>query len=183
MLPAAPLSLRLMTEADIPLLHTWLQRPHVQQWWLGDEGEPTLDQAHARYLPRVRGEEPVTPYIVMLDGRPVGFAQSYVALGSGDGWWENETDPGVRGIDQFLAEEQLLGRGIGTRLVRTLVARLFADAAVTKVQTDPHPANARAIRCYEKAGFRRIGEIVTPDGAALYMLQDRPPAMNEESSR
>ena len=34
----------------------------------------------------------------MLNGEPIGYAQSYVALGSGDGWWEEETDPGVRGI-------------------------------------------------------------------------------------
>ena len=39
----------------------------------------------------------------MLNGEPIGYAQSYVALGSGDGWWEEETDPGVRGIDQSLA--------------------------------------------------------------------------------
>ncbi|HSM07403.1 MAG TPA: hypothetical protein VLA33_00110 [Gemmatimonadota bacterium] len=34
---------------------------------------------------------------------------------------------------------------------------------------DPHPDNARAIRCYEKVGFKRAGEIVTPDGRALLM--------------
>ena len=28
----------------------------------------------------------------MLNGEPIGYAQSYVALGSGDGWWEEETD-------------------------------------------------------------------------------------------
>jgi hypothetical protein len=28
----------------------------------------------------------------------------YVALGAGDGSWEDEIDPGVRGIDQFLAD-------------------------------------------------------------------------------
>ena len=38
----------------------------------------------------------------MLNGELIGYAQSYVALGSGDGW-EEETDPGVRGIDQSLA--------------------------------------------------------------------------------
>jgi aminoglycoside 6'-N-acetyltransferase-1b len=50
---------------------------------------------------------------------------------------------------------------------------LFDDPRVTKVQTDPAPANLRAIRCYEKAGFRRVGEIVTPDGPALYMTCER----------
>ena len=48
----------------------------------------------------------------MLNGEPIGYAQSYVALGSGDGWWEEETDPGVRGIDQSLANASQLGKGL-----------------------------------------------------------------------
>jgi GNAT superfamily N-acetyltransferase len=97
-----------------------------------------------------------------------------LAFGSGDGWWEGETDPGVRGIDQSLAAPELLDRGLGTQLVTALVERLFADPEVSRIQTDPAPANLRAIRCYEKAGFRRLRTIVTPDGPAEYMVRDRP---------
>jgi aminoglycoside 6'-N-acetyltransferase-1b/aminoglycoside 6'-N-acetyltransferase-2 len=166
--------LRLMEEGDLPMLHAWLKRPHVMEWWAGEEGTMTLEEIRAFYLPRVMAEEQVTPYVAMLDGRPVGYAQSYVAMGSGDGWWEGENDPGVRGIDQILAEATDLNRGIGTRLVKALVAQLFRDPAVTRIQTDPDPENHRAIRCYEKAGFRAVRTITTPDGPALYMIQDRP---------
>ena len=106
----------------------------------------------------------------MLNGEPID-AQSYVALGSGDGWWEEETDPGVRGIDQLLANASQLGKGLGTKLVRALVELLFNDPEVTKIQTDPSPSNLRAIRCYEKAGFERQGTATTPDGPAVYMVQ------------
>ena len=87
--------------------------------------------------------------------KPIGYAQSYVALGSGDGWWEEETDPGVRGIDQSLANASTTGQRLGSKLVRALVELLFNDPEVTKIQTDPSPSNLRAIRCYEKAGFER----------------------------
>jgi RimJ/RimL family protein N-acetyltransferase len=90
-----------------------------------------------------------------------------------DGWWVDVHDPGVHGIDQFLADPARLGQGLGTQMVRALVAQLFADRGVTRIQVDPSPANGRAIRCYEKAGFRRAGEIVTPDGPALLMHCDR----------
>jgi RimJ/RimL family protein N-acetyltransferase len=59
-------------------------------------------------------------------------------------------------------------------MVAAFVAKLFEDPAVTKVQTDPAPTNARAIRAYEKAGFRRIGIVPTPDGDAMLMLVPRP---------
>ena len=169
-----PLALRPMTDADVALLHAWLQRPHVRQWWGEEDAGITLAQAAERYAPGVQAADGVTPYIVCHEGSPIGYAQSYIALGSGDGWWADETDPGVRGIDQFIGEAALLGRGLGTRMVMALVARLFDDPAVTRIQTDPDPANHRAIRCYEKAGFRRVREIVTPDGPALYMLCERP---------
>lgn len=169
-----PLVLRPMTEADIPMLHDWLQRPHIVQWWGGEAERPkSIAETHEQYLPRVLAEEQVTPYIAMLDGRPIGYAQSYIALGSGGGWWEDITDPGVRGIDQSLANEAELGQGLGTRLVHALVELLFQDPQVTRIQIDPDPTNGRAIRCYEKAGFRTLREVVTPDGPALYMVRDR----------
>ena len=86
---------------------------------------------------------------------------------------EEETDPGVRGIDQSLANASQLGKGLGTKLVRALVELLFNDPEVTKIQTDPSPSNLRAIRCYEKAGFERQGTVTTPDGPAVYMVQTR----------
>jgi RimJ/RimL family protein N-acetyltransferase len=80
----------------------------------------------------------------------------------------------MRGIDQFLADADQLGRGLGTAMVSAFVARLFEDPAVTRVQTDPAPDNRRAVRCYEKAGFRPDREIDTPDGRALVMYCERP---------
>ncbi len=168
---SSPVTLRLMTAQDLPMLHVWLNRPHIVEWWGGDR--PTLADVYKKYTPRVLAKENVTPYIVMLGQVPVAYAQSYIALGSGGGWWEDETDPGVRGIDQSIADPELLGMGVGTRLVRALVETLFRDPSVTKIQTDPAPTNLRAIRCYQKAGFRIVSDIVTPDGPALYMLHER----------
>ena len=79
----------------------------------------------------------------------------------------------MRGIDQCLAEAEQLGQGLGTAMVRAFVVCLFVDRAVTRVQTDPHPSNRLAIRCYEKAGFRALREIDTPDGRALLMVCER----------
>ena len=149
---------RPLTAADLPLVATWLARPHVAQWW---DGPIALE-------PEVR------QFIGLLQGEPIGYVQAYQAVAChADGWWLEVTDPGVYGIDQFLADGAKLGRGLGTEMVRAFVAQLFADPRVTRVQVDPAPANSRAIRCYEKAGFRRVGESVTPDGAALLMHLDR----------
>ncbi len=166
-------ALRLMTTADLPMLHEWLNRPHVVEWWGGDDARPPLADVVEHYTPRIQAEEAVTPYIAMHGGEPIGYAQCYVVLGSGDGWWEDETDPGVRGIDQFLGNPRQLNKGLGTKLVRALAERLFSDPTVTKIKTDPAPDNHRAIRCYEKAGFVQQKLIETPDGQAVYMVLTR----------
>ena len=152
------------------MLHEWLHRPHVAEWW----GEPeTLADLHeyCRQLTAPDGRD--RAYIVMERGTPIGYIQSYVVKDGGEGWWPDEQDAGARGIDQFIADETRLGRGVGTALIRAFVDRLFDDPGVTVVQTDPDPRNARAIRCYEKAGFRAAREVVTPDGAALLMVRRR----------
>jgi len=172
---ADSVTFRLMREEDISLFHEWLQRPHVVEWWGRDRTEPSLEETRAKYGPRVRERQSVCPYIALIEGRPIGWAQSYVALGAGDGWWEEETDPGVRGIDQFLCDADSLGQGLGTRMVTAFVTLIFSDPTVTRIQTDPSPENTRAIRCYEKSGFRVVKRITTPDGPALLMVQNRSP--------
>ena len=151
------------------LLHEWLGRPHVAEWWAPT---PSWEEVEEEFGPRIDSST-TRPYLVLFDGTPGGFIQSYVALDSGDGWWEDERDPGVRGIDQFLAHPEQLGQGLGTAMVRAFVRCLFADPAVTRIQTDPSPENGRAIRCYEKAGFRASAVVDTPDGPALLMFCDR----------
>lgn len=163
---SAPLSLRSLALADLPLLQEWLGRPHVSHWW----GEPpTLAQVEDDFAPMLQPESTTRGHIALLAGEPVGFIQSYVVKDSGDGWWEGETDPGARGIDQFLAHAHQLNQGLGSRLIRAFVAQLFEDPGVSVIQTDPSPDNTRAIRSYLRAGFRIEYETDTPDGRAVLM--------------
>jgi len=160
---------RPVTHEDLPLLHEWLNRPHVAEWW---EGELSLEYVASTYGADI-GSPVIRQMLACIDGVPIGYVQDYHVMGADPEWWTEETDPGARGIDQYLANAEQLGQGLGSAMVQQYVARLFADPAVTKVQTDPSPTNLRAIRAYEKAGFRREREVLTPDGPALLMLIHR----------
>lgn len=167
---AETISFRPLVVSDLAMLHEWLHRSHVSEWW----GNPTsYADVERDYLPSITGESTTRAYIALLENEPIGFIQSYVVMGADEGWWEQETDPGARGIDQFLCNSEQLGRGLGRAMVRTFVEKLFQDPVVSKVQTDPSPANDRAIRCYRRAGFVDVGEVITPDGLALLMVKKR----------
>ena len=92
------MELRPLSAADLPVVATWLARPHLAEWW---DGPIALESGLRQRL-------------AVLDGEPIGYLQSYQAVAChGDGWWPEITDPGVHGIDQFLAGADKLGQGLG----------------------------------------------------------------------
>ncbi|MCC8970175.1 GNAT family N-acetyltransferase [Bradyrhizobium brasilense] len=159
---ACPYHFRPMTPADLPQIKQWLALPHVREWWgdpaeqyalvSGDLDEPAMDQ-----------------FIVAADRGNLGYIQCYdmTAWNSGFG----AQPEGTRGIDLFIGEPNMMAGGHGSALIRAFVDDRLAQG-VPRIVTDPDPANARAIRAYEKAGFRKMGMVDTPDGPALLMARD-----------
>lgn len=149
---------RPVTLADLDLVRRWQAEPQVRAWWGEDDPFDAGDLAD----PRVR------LWIVDWDGVPFAFLQDYDVHG-----WKGHhfgyLPKGARGIDQFIGEPGMLGQGHGPAFIRQRVAALFAAGAPV-IGTDPHPDNARAIRAYEKAGFRIVGPAEETDwGLAIRM--------------
>jgi len=161
---APPYVFRPMTTADLPLVRRWLAEPHVVQWW-GD----TYEQFEL--VSGDLGVEAMDQFIVATDARPFGYIQCY----DPEVWPDNglgDHPRGTRGIDQFIGELAMVDRGHGSAFIRVFIDGLLASGT-PRVITDPDPANARAIRAYEKAGFRRDRLVDTPDGEALLMVRNR----------
>ena len=160
----APLyQFRPMTADDLPMLRRWLAAPHVVEWWghpdeqfglvSGDLDEPAMDQ-----------------FIVALDDRPFAYIQSY----NPEAWQPHpfgDQPSGTCGIDQFIGEPDMIGRGHGSGFIRQFTDGLLASGT-PRVLTDPDPANARAVRAYEKAGFTGKRLVDAPDGIALLMVRN-----------
>ena len=69
------------------------------------------------------------------------------------------SDENIYGIDQFIGETDYWGQGIGTLLVKSMTAFLLHKKGAKKVIMDPEARNERAIRCYEKCGFKKVKEL------------------------
>jgi RimJ/RimL family protein N-acetyltransferase len=57
----------------------------------------------------------------------------------------------------FVGDKEYWGKGYGTDAARTLLRYAFEQVGLNRVELDVYAFNARAIRSYEKAGFRREG--------------------------
>ena len=96
----------------LPLLREWLEREHVRRWWRDPIEESLRDHAAA-----IDGSEPDEHYLIVVDGRPVGLIQTYLA--SDDPEWDAiiEVGEGVAGVDLFIGDEELTGRGLGAQVL------------------------------------------------------------------
>lgn len=86
-------------------------------------------------------------FAIVLDGEVVGAIQ----------FWE-ESDPGSRhaDVDIFLGPGHQ-DRGLGTEAMRQIVRHLIEERGHHRVTLSTAVDNARAIRVYEKVGFRPVG--------------------------
>jgi aminoglycoside 6'-N-acetyltransferase len=154
---------RPVERGDLLLLKSWLEMPHVSEWW------SDADDAIAE-IAEILEDSLVRPYIVTLLGRSIGYIQSYDPHEEFEHPYQDQP-PGTLGIDQFIGARDMVGLGHGPAMIQTFCKRLFSEGA-TRVVTDPDPANHNAIRAYEKAGFRR-GEIRNTEyGTVLLMHLD-----------
>jgi aminoglycoside 6'-N-acetyltransferase len=151
-----------MSAAYLALIRRWLQTPEVVRWWgqpdeqyalvSGDLDHPDMDQ-----------------FIVALGGHPFGYIQCYALSTWNQGF--GSQPPATRGIDQFIGEPEMIGRGHGSGFIRRFVDRLLTSG-IPRVVTDPDPDNGRAVRAYAKAGFQSERLVDTPDGQALLMVRN-----------
>ncbi len=154
---------RPVTRADLPMIATWLAEPHMVEWW----GEA---QASLAEIAQAIDDPATEPYVVELDGEPIGYVQSYDPHGE-DGHPYRDQPAGTLGMDISIGVPALLGRGHGTEIVRQFAERLVA-AGAPRIVIDPDPDNLRAIRAYEKAGFTAFDTRMSKYGPALMMARD-----------
>ena len=136
---------RPMSAGDLSLVQRWLETPEVVRWWgradeqyalvSGDLGHPDMDQ-----------------FMVAIDKQPFAYIQCYPLSTWNQGF--GSQPPATRGIDQFIGEPDMIGRGYGSGFIRQFVNALLASG-IPRVVTDPDPDNIRAV------------------GPALVMVRDR----------
>jgi aminoglycoside 6'-N-acetyltransferase len=139
-----------------PLLVNWTAQPHVKEWW--SEADENVDSF---FDP---GDH--APYIAFVALEAMAYIQSYPPSRLPDHAWQNALPQSARGIDLFIGPPNKIDQGLGTTIIRSFTAKLFAEGA-TQVVIDPDRRNSRAIAAYVKAGFTPYDEY---DGDLLMQL-------------
>jgi aminoglycoside 6'-N-acetyltransferase len=129
--------LRRLSENDRPRLRSILAEQGVARWWAPRGAEAAVNDLYA--------DEVV--YAVEIEGVVAGAIE-----------FHEEDSPDYRhaGIDIFL-DEAHQGCGYGGDAIRAMARYLCTERGHHRLTIDPAVANERAIRAYERVGFRRVG--------------------------
>ena len=141
--------LRAIEREDIPNFVRWFNDPELRRYI--QMNEPMSKAGEERWF-----EDRLSKKGDYIFGIEAQVGEEWVSIGNlglHQVDWKNRC--AVFGI--ILGEKAYWGKGLGTEAARTALRFAFDELNLHRVELEVYAFNPRAIRCYEKVGFRREG--------------------------
>ena len=158
------LMLRLATPADAEGLADLMAEPDVEQWW----HQAWAEDRWAEYIAGLVADTNSLPLTLADDDRVVGYVEAYRVATDvlGEHIAHSPTDLGMH----LALGEFARGRGLGTRLIRSVLERAGdIQAGCDRLVAEPDAGNTRSRRAFEAAGFAVVATVQLPDKTAVLM--------------
>lgn len=175
------LTFKKATRAQQDLIFSWLQKPHVQEFW--DNSQEHKDNIKA-YL---AGSKNLFDYwIGFADGLPYALLMTsdIVPIELETSAYAPKTGKSVS-IDIMIGDENYLGKGLGATTLKAFMEFICDPSILREPQDklssgraqdknveiftiDPAQNNPKAVHVYEKAGFFTLCEITNSWGQGEY---------------
>jgi len=155
-------TLRPMTADEIPLFYKWATRSDATPFWYEDGVIPTLEQFLDDWQPHYfNSSQPEAGrcFAIIVDGRAIGQV-NYNQI--------DRTNDSVE-LDIIIANDADKSKGYGSDALKTLSQYLIEDMNIKIPYIIPVISNHRAIRAYQKAGFKIVKQVITEDGNCYHM--------------
>lgn len=158
---------RIDPDIDTPLVHAWMHKPHVVEFWqMAWPPEWIHDYLQRHY------EDPTrSSYLGFVDDVPVGYLEVYDpaqdVLGA-----HHPVQPGDIGAHVIIGEEDYLGRysvAIGMAVNRFL----FRRPGVVRIVGEPDVGHHNFLSLLAFIGYRKVAEFDMPDKRAAFMVCER----------
>lgn len=143
------LRLRAIEREDIPTFLRWFNDPEVRRHLLMHE--PMSRAKEERWF-----EEHLSRKDEFLFAIEVKEGKDWVHIGN-LGLHKIDWKNRVATFGIVIGEKAYWNRGYGTEAVRTALRYAFFELGLNRVELETFSFNRRAIRCYEKVGFRHEG--------------------------
>ncbi|SPM44704.1 Bifunctional AAC/APH [Orientia tsutsugamushi] len=151
-----------LAESHFPLLLKWLETPHVKKWWDQDVTY-TLELVKEKYSLYVKGyklvdgqQKPIQGFIIHNNQNPIGYIQIYNAYDFPRSKALSGLPANLEAFDIFIGEESSLQQELGSKAILEFL-KLHGNP-YTRIFADPDSNNVAAVKCHERAGFKKVSE-------------------------
>jgi acetyl CoA:N6-hydroxylysine acetyl transferase len=159
---------RVDPDSDLALLQPWMNDPEARFWRMAWPPEQIATDLHGQDR-----SAHSTPYLGELDGVPMSYWELYRADLDplAEHYSAREHDAGLH---LLLGSAESRGRRLAVNLLSAVSSwQLNADPHAARVVAEPDVQNTRAIRAFERAGFRRTVDLDLSNKQAALMVRDR----------
>jgi RimJ/RimL family protein N-acetyltransferase len=172
--PEVDVSFRRLTDADLPVLHGWLNEPGVARWWEGED----LSREGVAGAYGSANSDPTEHWIASTEEGDLGWIELYRLLNSPEDlaqWEPMGVLQSAAGIDYLIGDPADRGRGLGAAMIRSFSDQVVfgMHPEVGQVCAAPYATNVGSCRALASAGFRLLGPVEESGGTTLLMLLER----------
>ena len=154
--------------SHIPLMRDWLSDGEAKRWY-GDDSATEKEFRH-KYLVE-KPQQGTYSSIIQYEEEFIGHVQCYLISNYPEYYTSISAQPHDYGLDIFIGRDEFIGRGIGTQAIKAALKDLiFSNDDAERCSVGPSPENKRAIRCYEKCGFRHLRTVVLDNNETEYIM-------------
>lgn len=140
------INLRVFTRDDLPAMVRWNNDPELE-YYVDCDRPKTLPACEAWFAENVPSRDYRLFALEDRAGNLIGELElDHIS------WRRGEAEFRIR-----IGEKHLWNQGLGTDAVRTFLRLAFDHFGLRRLYLKVYRFNLRAIRCYEKNGFRKIG--------------------------
>ena len=137
------INLRKLESDDWPLFAKWWRDEELIDLTSGDHS-PLMDEEIKRQVDDMAEDIKSHHWLIKADGEAIG----HINL--------NQKDDNSVEMQIVIGEKNYWGKGIGTEAI-SLVVSEAKKLGYKKINAEVRPENKRALRLYEKMGFKKIG--------------------------
>ncbi len=151
-----------ITYEDIPLIHRWFNTPHVQAFF--SLREWSEEEVLKKLQPVLEKERSVFAFIIYMGKKPVGYIQ-YCPIEEHpwpDQEIREEVSKTAAGLDLFLGEAEMIGKGLGSQIVLAFLEKEIWPK-YSWCFADPDERNSASKRMFQKCGFEFHKNIASED--------------------
>ncbi len=151
---------------DKNLLLKWLTNPKLIELAWGEDAPWDSQKIEENFFEEAIENSSEAACIIEYKNREIGYIQYYTL--DENSYRFNSKVPyekflGGYGIDLFIGDHELWGKGIGTDIIKAMASYLTDTLGAKVVCADPEENNKRSVQSFTKAGFSQMGKIQNYD--------------------